>query len=57
MARDTGEHELMCRAADANGDAQPIEQRFDRGGLAATTPRAAWSARPVGRHGLEIAPH
>ena len=28
-----GEHELMCRATDANGDAQPLEQRYDRGGF------------------------
>jgi DMSO/TMAO reductase YedYZ molybdopterin-dependent catalytic subunit len=28
-----GEHELMCRAADADGETQPIEQRFDRGGF------------------------
>jgi DMSO/TMAO reductase YedYZ molybdopterin-dependent catalytic subunit len=28
-----GEHELMCRATDAAGETQPIEQRFDRGGF------------------------
>lgn len=28
-----GEHMLMCRATDANGETQPIEQRFDRGGF------------------------
>jgi DMSO/TMAO reductase YedYZ molybdopterin-dependent catalytic subunit len=28
-----GEHELMCRATDADGDTQPVEQRFDRGGF------------------------
>ena len=28
-----GEHELMCRATDANGDVQPVEQRYDFGGL------------------------
>lgn len=28
-----GEHELMCRATDANGDVQPVEQRYDRGGF------------------------
>jgi DMSO/TMAO reductase YedYZ molybdopterin-dependent catalytic subunit len=28
-----GEHELLCRATDANGDSQPLEQRFDRGGF------------------------
>jgi DMSO/TMAO reductase YedYZ molybdopterin-dependent catalytic subunit len=28
-----GEHELMCRATDANGDEQPLEQRYDRGGF------------------------
>ena len=28
-----GEHELKCRATDANGDTQPLEQRFDRGGF------------------------
>jgi DMSO/TMAO reductase YedYZ molybdopterin-dependent catalytic subunit len=28
-----GEHEIMCRATDANGDVQPVEQRYDRGGF------------------------
>jgi DMSO/TMAO reductase YedYZ molybdopterin-dependent catalytic subunit len=28
-----GEHELMCRATDASGEIQPLEQRFDRGGF------------------------
>jgi DMSO/TMAO reductase YedYZ molybdopterin-dependent catalytic subunit len=28
-----GEHELMCRATDSNGEEQPLEQRFDRGGF------------------------
>jgi DMSO/TMAO reductase YedYZ molybdopterin-dependent catalytic subunit len=28
-----GEHELMCRATDADGETQPIEPRFDRGGF------------------------
>ena len=28
-----GEHELMCCATDANGETQPLEQRFDRGGF------------------------
>jgi len=28
-----GEHDLACRATDANGDTQPIEQRYDRGGF------------------------
>jgi DMSO/TMAO reductase YedYZ molybdopterin-dependent catalytic subunit len=28
-----GEHELMCRASDASGETQPLEQRFDRGGF------------------------
>ncbi len=28
-----GEHELMCRATDANGDIQPLEPRFDRTGF------------------------
>ena len=28
-----GEHELMCRATDAAGETQPLEQRFDRGGF------------------------
>jgi DMSO/TMAO reductase YedYZ molybdopterin-dependent catalytic subunit len=28
-----GEHELMCRATDADGDVQPLEQRYDRGGF------------------------
>jgi hypothetical protein len=28
-----GEHDLMCRATDANGDTQPVEQRFDCGGF------------------------
>ena len=28
-----GEHELMCRATDANGDVQPIEPRFDMSGF------------------------
>jgi DMSO/TMAO reductase YedYZ molybdopterin-dependent catalytic subunit len=28
-----GEHELMCRATDADGETQPLEQRFDRGGF------------------------
>lgn len=29
----SGEHELMCRATDANGEVQPLVQRFDRGGF------------------------
>jgi len=28
-----GEYELMCRATDLNGDTQPVEPRFDRGGF------------------------
>lgn len=28
-----GERELMCRATDANGEVQPLTQRFDRGGF------------------------
>jgi DMSO/TMAO reductase YedYZ molybdopterin-dependent catalytic subunit len=28
-----GEHELGCRATDANGDVQPLGQRWDRGGF------------------------
>jgi len=28
-----GEHELACRATDANGDVQPLEQRWDLGGF------------------------
>lgn len=28
-----GEHELRCRATDANGDCQPVEQRWDRHGF------------------------
>jgi len=28
-----GEHVLQCRATDANGDTQPLEPRFDRGGF------------------------
>jgi len=28
-----GEHELMCRATDSNGEVQPLEQRFDRAGF------------------------
>lgn len=28
-----GEHDLMCRATDANGETQPTEQRFDCGGF------------------------
>jgi len=28
-----GEHELMCRATDANGNTQPLQQRFDHGGF------------------------
>jgi DMSO/TMAO reductase YedYZ molybdopterin-dependent catalytic subunit len=28
-----GEHELMCRATDADGETQPVEARFDRGGF------------------------
>ena len=28
-----GEHELMCRATDSNGEKQPIDQRFDIGGF------------------------
>jgi DMSO/TMAO reductase YedYZ molybdopterin-dependent catalytic subunit len=28
-----GEHELACRATDANGETQPIEPMFDRGGF------------------------
>lgn len=28
-----GEHELVCRATDANGDVQPLDPRWDRGGF------------------------
>jgi DMSO/TMAO reductase YedYZ molybdopterin-dependent catalytic subunit len=28
-----GEHIIMCRATDANGDVQPIEPRYDNGGF------------------------
>jgi DMSO/TMAO reductase YedYZ molybdopterin-dependent catalytic subunit len=28
-----GDHVLMCRATDANGDVQPLEQRWDNGGF------------------------
>jgi len=28
-----GEHVLMCRATDADGEVQPVEQRYDRGGF------------------------
>ena len=28
-----GEHELTCRATDANGQVQPVEPRFDNGGF------------------------
>ena len=28
-----GEHELMCRATDANGDVQPLDARFDYSGF------------------------
>ena len=28
-----GEHELACRATDANDDVQPLEQRWDHGGF------------------------
>ena len=28
-----GEHELACRATDANGDTQPLETRWDAGGF------------------------
>jgi hypothetical protein len=28
-----GEHELCCRATDARGDRQPLEQRWDLGGF------------------------
>jgi DMSO/TMAO reductase YedYZ molybdopterin-dependent catalytic subunit len=28
-----GEHELACRATDAGGDTQPLEQRWDTGGF------------------------
>jgi DMSO/TMAO reductase YedYZ molybdopterin-dependent catalytic subunit len=28
-----GEHELACRATDANGEAQPLETRWDAGGF------------------------
>jgi DMSO/TMAO reductase YedYZ molybdopterin-dependent catalytic subunit len=28
-----GEYELICRATDGNGDRQPLEPRFDRGGF------------------------
>jgi DMSO/TMAO reductase YedYZ molybdopterin-dependent catalytic subunit len=28
-----GDHVLRCRATDANGDVQPLEQRWDRGGF------------------------
>jgi sulfane dehydrogenase subunit SoxC len=32
-----GEHELCCRATDANGDIQPLEARFDRAGFGNNT--------------------
>jgi hypothetical protein len=28
-----GEYELICRATDSNGERQPLEPRFDRGGF------------------------
>ena len=28
-----GEHELSCRATDANGETQPLEPRWDTGGF------------------------
>jgi hypothetical protein len=28
-----GEHEIACRATDANGDTQPLEARWDSGGF------------------------
>jgi DMSO/TMAO reductase YedYZ molybdopterin-dependent catalytic subunit len=28
-----GEHEIACRATDANGDTQPLEERWDRSGF------------------------
>jgi hypothetical protein len=28
-----GEHELACRATDANGETQPLEARWDSGGF------------------------
>ena len=28
-----GEHELACRATDANGETQPLETRWDAGGF------------------------
>jgi hypothetical protein len=28
-----GEHELACRATDAEGDEQPLEPRWDSGGF------------------------
>jgi hypothetical protein len=28
-----GEHELSCRATDANGETQPLETRWDAGGF------------------------
>jgi hypothetical protein len=28
-----GEHELACRATDANGEAQPLQARWDSGGF------------------------
>ena len=28
-----GEHELSCRATDANGETQPLEPRWDSGGF------------------------
>src|SRR5260370_41952317 len=35
------EHELMCRATEADGETQPIEQRFDPRGLGHHTAHAA----------------
>jgi DMSO/TMAO reductase YedYZ molybdopterin-dependent catalytic subunit len=32
-----GEHEVSCRATDANGDVQPLTQRFDRSGFGNNT--------------------
>ena len=31
--REPGEHELSCRATDANGETQPLETRWDAGGF------------------------
>ncbi|MGH8399857.1 MAG: hypothetical protein ACRESU_02040 [Gammaproteobacteria bacterium] len=28
-----GEHEVACRATDANGETQPLETRWDAGGF------------------------